>query len=462
MNAIPRFEGNEDLLRFQISTLVEQVQESTGVPGVSIAVSTPETTVEIASGVCSTATREPMDTAAHFGGGCMAKLLLSIAALELAQEGRVALSAPISSALNEIDSWEQGQQIALVHLLSHTAGYRTFPLIDRNVRDLDWDTFIGKLTAAKPLFRAGTVFNYEHTGAVLAGRILERVTGDTLTTLLKGLCARMGVTPGASSTPAGGPKRGGQHHYHFSSNAYQPIGKIGAAHAPPEFWHPSFSSMLLSMPDLARIGRMLCGATATALEDPLLPATVRGLLQRSVVHLPPYLSHPGVPAAFPRGFSLGVGQYEDGWQGISAPGFGEIIALRYHPGLQISVAVGINADRPQVIQRLARLAGMFAAVQPLESPPRALSLKLEPGEVCGKYGNGSSTTCDVNVSRDGLSCVFKGESRAPGIAIEIALSDGAPVIQSNFPGAAISFFRTPAPESQLALMWGLTAYRKLP
>src|SRR5690606_39778306 len=70
-----------------------------------------------------------------------------------------------------------GATVRIAHLLSHTSGYRGTHLLDPAMRELDWTGLIALLRAAPQLFPPGTVFSYEHTEAVLLGRILERATG---------------------------------------------------------------------------------------------------------------------------------------------------------------------------------------------------------------------------------------------------------------------------------------------
>lgn len=464
MNAMPRFRTYEDVLAYQLTELVEKFQKESGVPGIALAVSTPDARVEVAAGVRSVVTRTPMDCGAHFHIGCIAKLLLSVVTLELARDGKLNLNAPISDTLGELAGTLQGREVALVHLLSHTAGYRAFPLIDRATMGLTWDHFIGKLIDGPQLFTPGTVFSYEHTGAALAGELVQRATERPLAEHLAGLCAALQVEPAALTGSGVVPNQGGQHYFDFQSREYRlmegPPPAEEAQAASMEFWRPAFSNLTLSVRDLARIGAALCGNTEGAFEEPVLSASTRGLLQRSVVMLPPFLTPIGAQMEFPEGFSLGAAQFSGGWHGLSAIGMGHCAELRFHPGQQTVVALGVNANYPALSQQLMRMAGIIllgkkmAPMAP-HQPPDFIACNVE-----GQYENGGSISGDIRLEANKLACRFQAATPSPPIRVDIAL-DAEPVrMTSNFPGAALAFLRSTGRRSADGLMYGLSAYKR--
>lgn len=465
MNAIPRFQSYEDVLAYQCTELVEKFQKESGVPGIALAVSTPHAHVEVAAGVRSVVTRTPMDCGAHFHIGCIAKLLLSIVTLELAREGKLNLNAPISDTLGELAGTLQGREVALVHLLSHTAGYRAFPLIERATMGLTWDDFIGKLIDGPQLFPPGTVFSYEHTGAALAGELVQRTTDRPLAAHLAGLCAALQVEPAVFTGSGVAPNHGGQHYFDFQSREYRlvegPPPVADAQGASMKFWLPAFSNLTLSVRDLARIGDALCGnAEGAFFEEPVLSASTRGLLQRSVVMLPSFLTPIGAQMEFPEGFSLGAAQFSGGWHGLSAIGMGHCTELRFHPGQQAVVALGVNANYPALSQQLMRMAGMIALGQQMAPMTPHQTSDLIACDVEGQYENGGSISGDVRLETRNLACRFQAVTPSPPIQVDIAL-DAEPVrLTSNFPGAAIAFLRSAGKRTADGLMYGLSAYKR--
>lgn len=465
MNAKPRLETYEDVLAYQLTVLVEKFQKESGVPGIALAVATPDARVEVAAGVRSVVTRAPMDCGAHFHIGCIAKLLLSIVTLELARDGELSLNAPISDTLRELAGTLQGREVALVHLLSHTAGYRAFPLVDRATMGLTWDDFVGKLIDGPQLFTPGTIFSYEHTGAALIGELVQRTTDRLVAEHLARLCAALQVEPIVLTGNGSAPNHSGQHYFDFQARKYRLVeGPPPAAEtqgASMAFWRPSFSNLALSVRDLARIGAALCGNAEGAFEEPVLSASTRGLLQRSVVTLPPFLTPIGAQMEFPEGFSLGAAQFSGGWHGLSAIGIGHCTELRFHPGQQAVVAMGVNANYPALSQQLVRMAGMIALRQNMTPTTPHQPSDLVACDLEGQYVNGGSISGDVRLESGNLACRFQAATPSPPIQVNINL-DAEPVrLTSNFPGVAIAFLKSTRKRTADGLMYGLSAYKRI-
>src|SRR5690606_34416731 len=179
-----------------IEAFLARVVRETGVPGIAVAIHAEGRQVLIAAGRTGRG-RPPMSTQHRFHAGCTIKLLLAIVALELAARGRLALDAPIAEPLPELRGTIHGESVCVSHLLSHTSGYRGTHLLDAVTRDLDWAGLIAYLRTAPQLFAPGSVFSYEHTEAVLLGRIIERATGrDPLALVREMLLDPLGIACG--------------------------------------------------------------------------------------------------------------------------------------------------------------------------------------------------------------------------------------------------------------------------
>src|SRR5690606_7121332 len=121
----------------------------------------------------------------RFQLGCIMKLLLAATTLELACGGSLDLDAPLAEYLPELRSARRRDAILLRHLLSHTGGYQGTDILDAASRALTWERFVAYLHSAPQVFRSGTVFNYEHSEAVVLERILERATGEESVALVR-------------------------------------------------------------------------------------------------------------------------------------------------------------------------------------------------------------------------------------------------------------------------------------
>jgi hypothetical protein len=179
-----------------------------------------------------------------------------------------------------------------------------------------------------------------------------------------------------------------------------------------------------------------------------------------VVRIPRFLTTAGSMAEFPIGFSLGAGQYEGGWHAIGASGAGQCMELRYHPGLQISLAAGINVRQPQLLQHLLRYACTIASGEPPTQPKHATSLGFNPSDLEGRYESGGPGSCDVWMEGDKLSCLLHGGSENAKILVEVTLGADRASLASALPGTALCFFQLPSRQSEAGFMFGLSAYKK--
>ena len=121
----------------------------------------------------------PMRPEMVFEIGSVTKQFTSTAILMLVDQGRVALDADIHKYLPEYP--DKGVTITVEHLLTHTSGIKSY------TNDPKWLTMwrqdltvpqIIDLTKDVPLeFQPGTKWNYDNTGYVMLGAIIEKISG---------------------------------------------------------------------------------------------------------------------------------------------------------------------------------------------------------------------------------------------------------------------------------------------
>jgi CubicO group peptidase (beta-lactamase class C family) len=102
---------------------------------------------------------------------------MTSAMMQLVEHGRVSLDAPVQRYLPE---WTGPHKRAVTvrELLTHTSGLPAFRAYDRITTNAD---SIARLMMAEPLEALpGTRFVYSDIGAYLAGKIVERVSGERL------------------------------------------------------------------------------------------------------------------------------------------------------------------------------------------------------------------------------------------------------------------------------------------
>ena len=128
----------------------------------------------------------PAQAGMGYSIGSVSKQFLAVAVLRLVQEGKLSLDDRVGRYLPALT---RANDITIRQLLSHTSGYQDYYPLDYVARFmLDPVTADGILDrwAKIPLdFEPGTQWQYSNTNFVVAGRIVERVTGMPLFSFLQ-------------------------------------------------------------------------------------------------------------------------------------------------------------------------------------------------------------------------------------------------------------------------------------
>lgn len=174
--------GLSPQLRTSIDDVAQQVLKTTGVPSASIAiVQDGKITYTHAYGNAKLDPQMAATPAMLYSIGSISKQFTATAILLLAQEGKLSLDDPVSKYVPGLTA---GDHVTIRELLSHTSGYQDFwpqdyvppmmlkPISAEQIMDL-W--------ARKPLdFPPGTKWQYSNTNYVIAGVIVEKVSGMPL------------------------------------------------------------------------------------------------------------------------------------------------------------------------------------------------------------------------------------------------------------------------------------------
>lgn len=170
---------------------LDAFREELGFPGATCAVVMPSGRhIAVATGVSHKASQTPMRPTDLMLAGSVGKTFVAAIVLQLVDEGRLELDAPIARWLDQ-EPWfarlPNADQITLRMLLNHTSGlpeyFRESELLSavRAAPDRTWkpEELIGYVLGNQPLFAAGQGWSYADTNYILAGMIIERATGHT-------------------------------------------------------------------------------------------------------------------------------------------------------------------------------------------------------------------------------------------------------------------------------------------
>jgi CubicO group peptidase (beta-lactamase class C family) len=184
------------------------------IPGASIAV-IENNTIVLAKGygVSDLKASTPVTTETIFRAGSISKSLTSIGIMMLVEEGKLSLDDKLTDLMPELridNPWEATNPVRLVHLLEHTAGFN----------DIEFSRYLLEganvpLAKAAELYgpyrsrwKPGTRMSYANGGPVIAGRIIEKASGQAFETFMASrLTGPLGMQSAAwTRTPAVVPR----------------------------------------------------------------------------------------------------------------------------------------------------------------------------------------------------------------------------------------------------------------
>ena len=151
--------------------------EKHGVPGATLGILHGEHVAEAAYGVLSKATGVEATTDSLFHIGSITKVFTTTLVMQLVDEGKLDLDAPLTKVLPELTLKDDG--ITVRHLLRHTSGIDGDVFTDFGRGDDAVERYVSALPGEAQLYRAGATWSYCNSGFVLAGRVVERLTDAT-------------------------------------------------------------------------------------------------------------------------------------------------------------------------------------------------------------------------------------------------------------------------------------------
>jgi len=123
----------------------------------------------------------PMKPDMVFRIGSITKQFTAIAILQLMEQGKLSLQDEITKYIPDYPM--HGHSITIEHLLTHTSGIRSYTNVQmfrEMIRtDLKPEEIIEKNKALPMEFAPGTKWNYNNSGYIMLGYIIEKVTGKT-------------------------------------------------------------------------------------------------------------------------------------------------------------------------------------------------------------------------------------------------------------------------------------------
>ncbi|MER6075021.1 serine hydrolase domain-containing protein [Streptomyces sp. NPDC001817] len=171
-----------------LRALLQRLTTTDGGPGALVALQNRSGRAVLTSGVADVRRHTPVRADSTFRIGSMTKPFVATVVLQLVGDGRVVLDAPIERYLPGVvrGHGNDGRKITVRQLLQHTSGLPDYldylkpqDVIDKPLTHYDTRDLVRLALSHRPSFAPGTDWRYSNTGYLLAGMLIERVTGHT-------------------------------------------------------------------------------------------------------------------------------------------------------------------------------------------------------------------------------------------------------------------------------------------
>ncbi|MGW0838242.1 serine hydrolase domain-containing protein [Streptomyces prunicolor] len=172
-----------------------------GVPGVTATVKDGRRTWSTTAGVGNLRTGKPRSADDRYRVGSITKTFVSTVILQLEAEGRLSLDDKVAKWLPGVveGNGHDGTKVTLRELLNHTSGifnytadddFATTYFLKDGFFQHRYDTksaadLVAIAMTHKPDFAPGTSWNYSNTNYVLAGMVIQKVTGHSYATEIR-------------------------------------------------------------------------------------------------------------------------------------------------------------------------------------------------------------------------------------------------------------------------------------
>lgn len=378
--------------------LKEMLDEGTrqfGVPGASLGVWTGDTLSEAAAGICNIETQVPVTPETLFQIGSITKLYTAALAMQLVEEGKLALDAPLRTLLPDFRVKDESvaARVTLRHLLSHTSGIMGDYFKDAGRGEDRVAKFTAMMAALDQVHEPGEMFSYCNTGFVAAGRMIEVANGTTWDKAIRQRLAKPLDTPSFSTLPEQAMRY---------QTAIGHLGQPGRMMVTPIAYlaasnGPAGATPMAKARDVVTFMRMMmAGGVAPNGNRVLSAGSVEAMHKMNVV-CPKGMNIDAIGlAAFMWDWD-GDGTYEV--FGHDGSTIGQAAWARYHPASGTGFCLLTNGGNGKALaDRLIReIFSDAAGIAPPELPKPDTALAIAPARYLGRYAN---TMEEIEVSED--------------------------------------------------------------
>lgn len=392
----------------EVPALLQDAAKRCKVPGAALAVLQGDALFESATGVVNAKTGVEATSDSVFEIGSITKVWTTSLVMQLLEEGRVELDAPVRRYLPELALADRAaaESITVRMLLTHTSGIDGDFFQTTGRGDDAVERYVLACAALPQLHPPGKLWSYCNAGFVLAGRIIEKLRGGTWDDALRRHLLEPLGTEGMGTLP--------EHALRFRAAVGHFLHPKTGEIVPAPLWpEPRASGPAGATPfafarDLCRFARMhLDGGVAQDGRRVLSEASVRAMQQRQV-ELP--------PRQLASGWGLGWMLFD--WSGQRVIGHdggtaGQYAFLRAVPARRVAVALLTNGGDAGGLYRevFGHVLGKLCAIALPPLPEANPQLTTDLSRFVGRYER-LAASLDVALE-DGRLVAHQRWSRPP-------------------------------------------------
>jgi CubicO group peptidase (beta-lactamase class C family) len=161
----------------EVARTVRAEMEKQHIPGLALLVSRKGVPILAEGfGLANVELNVPVTPNTVFQSGSVGKQFTATAVMLLVEEGKIALSDPLSKYFADGPAW--WKDVTIRELLSHTAGFTDYPKDFDLRKDYTEDELIKMVEAIPPAYPPGTNWKYSNLGYVTLGILIHKVSGQ--------------------------------------------------------------------------------------------------------------------------------------------------------------------------------------------------------------------------------------------------------------------------------------------